>query len=186
MNLVIGSVFLVVLLNALMVLRERRLLRLSKARLEIVLTVTEMEAFLLKGKVKCGDLLHDKFFQRMLAWEYATGYRVSWKFWRVNPEVKELREKLNAEFVKRSELGKLLWRYSKAQFRVFENRHPFQSRFFVVWLLICAGGLVVLLGGLAGYLGFLHLRKTINDGVENFKRLLASSYTSYGLSAQPA
>jgi hypothetical protein len=179
MELAFGSIFSVLLLNALILIRAKRLRRLAQARLDIVRAVTEMEGLMMKGVIQRGDAVHDEFFDALLASQYTAGYGVRWKFWHANEKMKAVRKMLLAEIAKQTEVGKLVSRLARAHYRAFENRHPLTSIVFALWVVACAGGLLVFLGGLLGYLG---LKTAFRKGAAGFKQVVAVVYTSYEMS----
>src|SRR4051794_6091913 len=79
-------------------LRERRFRRLSEARLNIAICVTEMEQMMLDGKIRGGQVSHDVVFKIMQHAQNTHRYPVTWNFFRENtPRQEEVRKALVEE-----------------------------------------------------------------------------------------
>ncbi len=148
MNIILFCAALAVLVNLPKVLRSYHERRFAAAKLEIVLTVTEMEKLMLESTLTLGDVCHDRIYQNMLRSQYATRYIAPWKFWKPQPRQQEIRKRLHVEMSQNTPLAKLLIRYGNANFKAFRNNRPFASFCFILWVLLFAGGLIILVMGL--------------------------------------
>ena len=130
-------------------LHQKRLLRLAKARLDIARTVTSMERLMLSGKIKSGDICHDKMYHAMLRCQYATKHYFPWKFWTPpSRETREMCRKLHQEAAETGEIGELLRGFYDANIRVLNNGQPYLSKLFAVYVIVFCGGLKILVLGL--------------------------------------
>jgi len=152
MNIIQSIIFgtcLALLINVPLYIRQRRLLRLAKARLEISKAVTVMDKLMLDGKIKAGDVCHDKLYQAMLRTQYATKLYFPWKFWvPPTPESRELHKKLHKELSEHGELASALGQFVSANMNALHNGQPFVARIFALYVLIFCGGLRMLLAGI--------------------------------------
>ncbi len=142
---------------------ERRMVRLSGARLKIAKAVTAMENLMLKGKIRLGDTSHDLIFQTMREAEHVQRYPIGWSpFYRLTAEQKTMqdkfRENIRAELDRPDcPLAEPLQDFAGAYVTAFRNQHPWMSRLHFVYilaLLISAKGLLHFLKAL------LHIAKS--------------------------
>jgi hypothetical protein len=129
--------------------REKRLRRLSQAKLEIAKVVTRMESLMSAGRIKMGDACHDHLYKVMIH-SQCTDHRTRWwKLWRpLSDRSKELRKQLHEEISADTDLAKLLVRFVNADFKAFANQRPFVACAFVVWIILLTGGIAALIVGL--------------------------------------
>ena len=158
-----------------MVLRAYNRRRLAEARLEIACIVTEMDQFMLNGKLKLGELCHDRLYHGMLSSQYSDTYKVKWKFWHRPEKFLEHRAKLQSELENNSELSRLLQNFMGAHFKAFRNRHPFAGFYFSVWVALYAGGMSCLFFALCGIVQLLIYQKEIKAWTK-FKQLNFQSF----------
>ncbi len=145
MLILIVSASLVLAVSLPAYLRERRLLRVARAKLEICRTVTAMEELMLSGKLTMGEVCHDKIYKTMLAVQSSDKYYVPWKLWRLLPssEEREFRDKLHAEItMKGSDVGKLLGKFTAQYFRAYNYSRPWLTKLFCIWVVCFAFGFI--------------------------------------------
>jgi hypothetical protein len=146
--IVISSILVVLLISTLYVVHEKQMRRTAEAKLEIVTVVGEIEKMMLDRKICVGNLCHDKFHNRMLAAQYAEHFGISLKsvfFPKNTEEWEKEKEMIHQEIQQDTELGKLLRRYIAAAFKAFSNEQPISAILFWVWVIVRAGGLIMLL-----------------------------------------
>lgn len=179
---------LAVLINLPMFFHARHRRRLAEARLEIARVATEMEKIMLEGHVKLGDLCHDKIYQLVLESLYARTYCVPWNFWKKSPtHIIEMRKRFQDEIAQKTEIGKLLLRFARADLKAFKNNRPLGSMCFVLWVMIFAGGISVLLMALAmlllGFLGVFTAVKAWKTFKKTWGNFIAESYIACNVEA---
>jgi hypothetical protein len=131
-------------------LRSRRLRRLAEHELEIAKSVTAMEGLLLNGALRLGQCCHDEVFIVMQTIQYRRRYPVPWNiFSKTDKETKEFERRLHAEISEPDSPAKtIIERFTRGYFRAVREKHPVETRVFV---LTCIGvsGLIKILFELA-------------------------------------
>jgi hypothetical protein len=128
-----------VLLNAPRYLRQRRLLRLAKAKLEVTKVVNEMNLLMLHGHIKAGNTCHDIVYPVMVETQYDGRFSVTWRFWRPPTDTtRERQQAIHDEINKRTQLGTLLKRFVVAKVECFHYQQPFVFFCFLLWLIFVA------------------------------------------------
>ncbi len=156
MNTSTGTVLVVFAICISYYLRERRLTRLAKAKLDLSTAVSEMEQHLLNGRVTAGEVCHDDMFKAMLRCQEATRVRWGWKLWRMPTESEQqLREQFMRELKANSHVGEISGRFVRSAWNVYENQRPFASRCFILWCFIFGGMLNMLVLNLRSFLQIL-------------------------------
>lgn len=136
------------LVNAPLILHERRLRKLASAKLEVTKTVNEINQLMLTGEIKMGELCHDKVYPIMLSTQYDGRFYATWKLWKPPTEAsKNLRLALHQEITKGTPLGNILNRFASAKFSCFRRQQPLMFYCFSIWVLFVAGGFLLLLMG---------------------------------------
>jgi hypothetical protein len=177
MELFVIGLLLPALLSFVVFLREKHLRRLAEARLEVARVVTQLEKMMLDGRIKAGQVCHDKVHRAMVRSQYAERYSAAWKLWRrPTPDFWKFRKQLHEETSDQPDLRELMARHLYATFRAFRNARPFASVCFVIWVAVFAGGFGVLLVGIWGI-------KRATKAWQDFKQLAAESYVSLAQTA---
>jgi hypothetical protein len=139
------------LINVPLVLRAKRLRRLSEAKLGIIRVISQFERKLLDGTVKNGDACHDVLFKNMSKIEYRERYSVRWNPFRFpSKEEIEFHAMLDTELKSNDEAARLLREFSQWYSRAYRTSHPFISLFFAIWVFCWGTSLRVVLFGLIG------------------------------------
>jgi hypothetical protein len=179
MLIILFCMAFVVLINLPMVFNSYHNRRYAEAKLEIAKCVTEMEMLMLNGELKLGDVCHDRIYQNMLCSQYAKRYGTPWKFWKPQPQIKEIRERLHAEMSQKTPLAKLLTRYGAANYKAFRNNRPAASFCFLLWVLIFAGGFLILILSLLSAIKITRSAVKIGSGFSKFKQRAAEAYVAF-------
>lgn len=145
-EIIILSVIAAITPGLIMLLNERRLRRISEARLGLARAATAADAVMLSGEVKAGQLCHDHLCQRIFESQHHTRFNVHWNpFARQPKEIREFQEALDKELEcneqMRGVLDIFVFNFSKA----FRNSHPVKFVGFSLWVLLVCGGLNMLL-----------------------------------------
>lgn len=169
-----GGLALALLINLPILLREKRLRRLSQAKLEIAKAALRMEKLMLQGRIRLGHVCHDCLYRMMMQSHYEYEYAIPWVFWRRPTEQsREFRKKLSQEMMEKSDLSKIVMDYVRADFQAFKNSRPVVSILFMVWVLFCAGGITMII---VGFIGFLKAKQAMKDVWKSFRELVAVWY----------
>ena len=171
----IAALLSLILLNALYVMREKHRRRVAQAKLEIVETVTEMERLMREGKIRLGDVCHDKFHEKMLAFQYADKFSVDWTIFvpfytRHSKERNEINERIHKEITDGTELGQIIKRHLMATFKAFNNQRPILALMFLSWVMIRQGGILVMISGLFALLIACIMTHNFLVGFRKFRR----------------
>jgi hypothetical protein len=173
----LAALCVVVLLGLWTWWREKHLRRLAEAKLEIAKGVTQLDKLMLEGKIKMGELCHDELYRALRNDVYNDRFVAPLRFLTPpGPGFREFRTKLQKELEQQNEVRHLVRRHMFAEMKAFRNAHPYVWYLFVLWVLICAGGIGVLWVGLKSA---QHLVKVWGQ----FKELAAESYLSLEQSA---
>lgn len=136
-EIMIVSLISALLPGGMLLLNERRLRRLSEARLMLAKAAIAADQLMLSGDTKVGDVCHDHVCRFILMAQHVTSFNVQWTpFMHTSKEEAERQSLLMQELDSNHGMRGIMEQFVRGFAKAFRNCHPFKFLFFSAWVLL--------------------------------------------------
>jgi hypothetical protein len=164
------AVLVALLITLPLLINEKRLRRLAEAQLEASQVATEFERSMLKGEFRYGETCHDVLYKIVYHGQFDTepvslGDLCSLPTKEQRLLIKILQEELKT---KPAEIQERVERFLNASRRAFHFRQPIRYYLFCSWVLILAGGIILVIVSLFSLYGAKKTWERVRDLVSEW------------------